>query len=335
MPTIMAKKNLVPNVYLFEVDAPLIAERRKPGQFVVVRANDFAERIPLTIVDSDPVAGTITLIFQALGESTSLLSELRMGDDIRDVAGPLGHPTDVSYVGTVVCVGGGIGVAPLYPIVKGFASNANNVITIMGARSKDLFILEDRMRKASGELFMATDDGSFGFHGFVSDALQQKLDEGLKPDLVVSIGPLPMMRAVAEVTRPYGIKTIVSLNPIMVDGTGMCGGCRVTVGGERKCVSSEPPSERNYCSVAGRPLTLQRKRWNHLKPPVGSHSQRRREIYSPKDRPRSAFKISLRWQRATPQRWPWPKRSDVYSARSRCAFRAARSVSISPRSSIL
>ncbi len=241
MPVIMDKVELSPNVYRIEVDAPLVATRRRPGQFVIVRANDESERIPLTIVDSDPIAGTITLIYQALGEGTKFLAKLEMGDEIRDVAGPLGRATELSYVGKVVCVGGGIGVAPLYPIVRGLKELANEVTVVMGARNSNLLILEDEMREIADEVIIATDDGSRGFHGFVSGALQERIDAGFDPKLCVTIGPLPMMRSVAEVTRPYGIHTIVSLNPIMVDGTGMCGGCRVTVNGERKFACVDGP----------------------------------------------------------------------------------------------
>jgi len=237
----MSKQTLAPNVYRLEVDAPLVAERRRPGQFVMVRADDRAERIPLTIVDSDPVAGTVTLVVQTLGEGTRMLCEIEMGEDIRDVAGPLGMPTDISYVGEAACVGGGIGVAPLYPIARGLAEASNKVTCFIGARTKDLIILEDEMGAVASELVIATDDGSYGFDGFIPQALGQRLEEGYKPDLVVAIGPLPMMRAAAEVTRPYGIKTVVSLNPIMVDGTGMCGGCRVTVGGERMFACVDGP----------------------------------------------------------------------------------------------
>ena len=241
MPIIMEKRLLAPNVFRLEVDAPLIAEKRKPGQFIILRVNEKSERIPLTIVDSDPLAGTITLIFQMMGEGTKLLASLEMGDEIRDIAGPLGHPTDISHVGTAVCIGGGIGVAPMYPIAKGLHDLANNVITIVGARNKEMLILEDEMRAASSELVVTTDDGSYGLHGFVTDALKQRLEDGLNPGLVVAIGPVRMMGAVAEVTRPYGIKTIVSLNPIMVDGTGMCGGCRVSVGGETRFACVDGP----------------------------------------------------------------------------------------------
>ena len=241
MPTIMEKRLLAPNVYRLEVDAPLIAEKRRPGQFIILRVNERSERIPLTIVDSDPQAGTISLIFQVMGEGTKLLASLEMGEEIRDVAGPLGHPTEIAQVGTAVCVGGGIGVAPMYPIAKGLHRLANNVITIMGARNREMLILEDEMRAACSELVVTTDDGSYGLHGFVTDALKKKLEDGLKPGLVVAIGPVRMMWAVAEVTRPYGIKTIVSLNPIMVDGTGMCGGCRVTVGEETRFACVDGP----------------------------------------------------------------------------------------------
>ena len=256
MATIMYKRILAENICQFEIDAPLIAERRKPGQFVIVRADEHGERIPLTIVASDPIAGTITLVIQALGESTRQLCDLEMGDEVRDVAGPLGKATDISFVGKAACVGGGIGVAPLYPIAKGLAQHANEVTTVVGARTSELVILEEEMRAVSQELVIATDDGTRGFHGFVSDALKERLDAGYRPDLVVAIGPLPMMRAVAEVTRPFEIKTIVSLNPIMVDGTGMCGGCRVTVAGERKFACVDGPEFDghlvDYAELAGR-----------------------------------------------------------------------------------
>ncbi len=237
----MDRVRLAPNVYQLEVDAPLIAARRRPGQFVVVRAHEQAERIPLTIVDSDPVAGTITLIYQTLGESTRLLAELDMGDEIRDVAGPLGQATELEYVGSAVCIGGGIGVAPLYPIIRGLKELSNEVTVVIGARNSDLLILEPQIRDVADDVIVATDDGSVGFHGFVSDALSERLEAGYEPQLAVSIGPLPMMRSVAEVTRPHGIRTIVSLNPVMVDGTGMCGGCRVTVDGERRFACVDGP----------------------------------------------------------------------------------------------
>lgn len=256
MPIIIDRRNIAPNVFRIEVDAPLVARHRKPGQFVVVRAHEQAERIPLTIVDSDPVAGTITLIYQTLGESTRILASLDMGDTIQDVAGPLGRPTDLAYFGKTVCIGGGIGVAPLYPIVRGLKELANEVTVVMGARSADLLILEDEMRDVADEVIITTDDGSTGFHGFVSDALRERLEAGYKPDLAVSIGPLPMMRSVAEVTRPFGVHTMVSLNPVMVDGTGMCGGCRVTVGGERKFACVDGPEfdghQVDYAELANR-----------------------------------------------------------------------------------
>ncbi len=241
MPTLMDKTTLAPNVVQIVVDAPLIAQRRRPGQFVIVRAEEHSERLPFTIVDADPLAGTITLIFQVMGEGTKLLASLDMGDEIRDIAGPLGMPTELEYVGTAVCVGGGIGVAPLYPIARGLTELSNTVVSVIGARSKDILILEDEMRAVSRELVVTTDDGSYGLHGFVTDALREKLDGGLAPGLVVAIGPVPMMRAVTELTRQYDIPTIVSLNPIMVDGTGMCGGCRVSVAGEKKFACVDGP----------------------------------------------------------------------------------------------
>jgi ferredoxin--NADP+ reductase len=256
MPTIIAKDQLAPSAYRLEVDAPLIAERRKPGQFVVVRANEWAERLPLTIVDGDTVAGTITLIFQVLGEGTRLLSTLDIGDEIRDIVGPLGRPTEIAYYGSALCIGGGIGVAPLFPIVKGLVGLSNRVTTIIGARTKELLILEDDLRGISSELLVTTDDGSYGRRGFVTDALRELLESGMKPGVVVAIGPLPMMRSVSEVTRPYGLKTIVSLNPIMVDGTGMCGGCRVTIGGELRFACVDGPEfdghQVNFAELANR-----------------------------------------------------------------------------------
>ncbi|HQE62122.1 MAG TPA: sulfide/dihydroorotate dehydrogenase-like FAD/NAD-binding protein [Candidatus Latescibacteria bacterium] len=256
MHTIMDKRLLAPNVYRLEVGAQLIAERRKPGQFIILRVNEESERIPLTIVESDPVAGTIVLVFQVMGEGTRLLASLEMGDEIRDVVGPLGHPTEISHYGTVVCVAGGIGVAPMFPIAKGMADMANTVISIVGARTRDLLILQEEIQSVSSEVLITTDDGTFGRHGFVTDALKERLESGFTPDAVVAIGPLPMMRAVAETTRPYCIKTIVSLNPIMVDGTGMCGGCRVSVGGQMKFACVDGPEfdghQVNYAELANR-----------------------------------------------------------------------------------
>lgn len=227
-------------VILNEIDAPLIAKKAKPGQFVILKANETGERIPLTMAYSDAAKGTITIIYMVVGKSTALFKDLDVGDAFQDVIGPLGKATHLEKVGNVVCVGGGTGVAVLYPITKGLKDIGNNVTCIIGARNKDLLILEDFMDKASHDLRLCTDDGSSGHHGFVTDVLKDILDEG-NTNLVVAIGPVPMMKAVSNLTEKYNVETMVSLNPIMVDGTGMCGGCRVTVGGETKFACVDGP----------------------------------------------------------------------------------------------
>lgn len=229
---IVKKQDLAPQITRFSIEAPEVARSRKPGQFVVIRADETSERVPLTIVDSDPEKGTIDLIIQQAGFSTTCLVCFEVGDSFLDVLGPLGRPTDMEKYGTVVCVGGGVGTAVLFPIVKGLKEVGNEVITINGARNKELVILEKELAEVSDELIITTDDGSYGIKGFGSTVLQGMIDEGKKIDYVVAIGPTMMMKAVAEVTRPYKIHTIASLNAIMIDGTGMCGGCRVTVGDE-------------------------------------------------------------------------------------------------------
>jgi ferredoxin--NADP+ reductase len=238
---IVKKQVLAPNITRFSVEAPEVARSRKPGQFVVIRADETSERVPLTIVDSDPEQGTIDLIIQQAGFSTTCLVCYEEGDGFLDVLGPLGRPTDMEKFGTVVCVGGGVGTAVLYPIVKGLKEEGNEVITINGARNKELLILEEELGAVSDELIITTDDGSYGIKGFGSTVLQGLIDEKRKIDLVVAIGPTMMMKAVAEVTRPYKIHTIASLNAIMIDGTGMCGGCRVTVGDEVKFACVDGP----------------------------------------------------------------------------------------------
>lgn len=238
---IVSKKVLAPKITRFSIEAPEVAKSRKPGQFVVIRADETSERVPLTIVDSDPKKGTIDLIIQDAGFSTHCLTCYEEGDGFLDVLGPLGRPTDMHKYGTVVCVGGGVGTAVLYPIAKGFKEAGNTVVTINGARNKELIILEEELAKVSDELIIATDDGSYGVKGFGSTILQGMIDDKKKIDFVVAIGPTMMMKAVAEVTRPYGIETIVSLNAIMIDGTGMCGGCRVTVGDEVKFACVDGP----------------------------------------------------------------------------------------------
>lgn len=229
MNKIIESRFLAPDIKLFRISAPKIAEKRKPGQFVIVRVDSLGERIPLTIADSNLEEGTITIIVQGIGKTTKQLNLLNAGDYIHDVVGPLGKPSEIQYYGVAVSIGGGVGTAIAFPTAKALKEAGNYVIGIIGGRTKDFVILEDEMRQFCDELYPTTDDGSYGFHGFVTHKLQRLIDEGRKIDFVLAIGPIPMMRAVAEVTRPYSIKTVVSLNPIMVDATGMCGGCRVTV----------------------------------------------------------------------------------------------------------
>jgi len=227
-------------VILNEIEAPLIARKAKPGQFVILKANEAGERIPLTMADSDPERGTITVIFMVVGKSTALFKSLGIGDRYQDIIGPLGRPTHLEKIGTVVCVGGGTGIAVLHPIARGLKRIGNHVISIIGAKSKSLLILEDRMKEASDELHVCTDDGSYGHHGFVTNVLKEVLKKE-SVQLVVGIGPVPMMKFLSAVTREFGVKTMVSLNPIMIDGTGMCGGCRVTVGGKTRFACVDGP----------------------------------------------------------------------------------------------
>ena len=240
--TIRKKQLLSPGVYRYEVDARRVAEKTQPGQFVILRTHEEGERIPLTVADFDREKGVLTLIFQVVGASTELLSQMKEGDAILDLVGPLGQKSHIaSGMGTVVCIGGGIGVAPVYPITRGMKEAGNRVISIIGAKSQDILIMEKEMRAASDETLVTTDDGSYGIKGFVTTALKELLTRGERIDLVYAIGPVVMMKSVADVTRPLGIKTIVSLNPVMVDGTGMCGGCRVQVGGETKFACVDGP----------------------------------------------------------------------------------------------
>ncbi len=239
---IVSNEELAPNVHRLRVRAPRVAAARMPGQFVIVRHSEGGERIPLTIADADPEAGTITLIIQALGESTKQIVSEPIGGSIRDVAGPLGHVTEIENWGKVVCVGGGVGTAVLFPLARALAEAGNEVTTIIGGRSEPYVILRDDLAEFCSEVLVTTEDGSLGVKGFVTAVLGEILaDESRRPAAVFAVGPVPMMRAVVEQTRPVGIKTIVSLNPIMVDGTGMCGGCRVTVGGEIKFACVDGP----------------------------------------------------------------------------------------------
>ncbi|MDI6755525.1 MAG: sulfide/dihydroorotate dehydrogenase-like FAD/NAD-binding protein [Thermodesulfobacteriota bacterium] len=253
---ILEARLLATAVKQFKIAAPEIAKKRKPGQFIVLRIHEEGERIPLTIADADAEAGTITLIFQEVGKSTEQLGKLKAGDTVSDLIGPLGVPTHIEKYGTVVCVGGGIGIAPVYPIAKAMREAGNTVISIIGARTKNLLILEEEMARVSHSLKVSTDDGSYGYHGFVSDILQDIIDEGMTINLVVAIGPVPMMRVVCNVTKNHKIKTVVSLNPIMVDATGMCGACRVTVGGRTRFVCVDGPEfdghEVNFAELVKR-----------------------------------------------------------------------------------
>lgn len=230
MHTIVAKAQLSPNVTRIDVSAPRIAQIRKAGQFVIVRRGEGAERIPLTIADSNPEAGTISLVIQAVGKSTKELVALEVGDGIKDIAGPLGHPTELLERGHAVCVGGGVGTAVVHPIAQALSKIGVHVTSVIGGRSKEWVIYEPELRNL-GDVVVCTDDGSYGRKGFVTQATEELLKAG-GVDIVYAVGPVMMMRALAELTRPYGVKTIVSLNPLMVDGTGMCGGCRVSVDGK-------------------------------------------------------------------------------------------------------
>ncbi|RJS86044.1 sulfide/dihydroorotate dehydrogenase-like FAD/NAD-binding protein [Candidatus Bathyarchaeota archaeon] len=234
-------KELAPGIKRVVIRAPLIASKAKAGQFVILRVDEYGERFPLTIFDWNKSEGLITLIFQEVGVSTRKLGMLKAGDYVMDIVGPLGNPTEIKNYGTVAVIGGGVGTALTYTWVRALKAHGNYVVTILGARTESLLLLEDELRRLSDEVHISTDDGSKGFKGFTSELLKKLLEEGRRFDLVMAVGPVPMMRAVAEVTRPYGIKTIVSLNPIMVDGTGMCGACRVKVGGEIKFACVDGP----------------------------------------------------------------------------------------------
>jgi ferredoxin/flavodoxin---NADP+ reductase len=242
MNQILFKEQLSQDVYRMRVRVPLIAEERQPGQFIILQLDtEFGERIPLTIADADVSEGSITIIFQAVGKSTKLLAQMAVGEKIANLVGPLGKPTHIEKFGTVVCVGGGIGVAPMYPIAQGMKKAGNRLIVIIGARTKDLVILEEEMRAIADEVILCTDDGSYGRKGLVTEPLKELCEREPKPDLAVAIGPPIMMKFCSLTTKPYAVPTVVSLNTIMIDGTGMCGGCRVTVGGQTKFVCVDGP----------------------------------------------------------------------------------------------
>jgi len=227
-------------VVMNEIEAPLIARKAKPGQFVILKATETGERIPLTMADTNPEKGTLTIIYMIVGKSTALFKTLKEGDGYQDVIGPLGKPTHIENVGNVVCVGGGTGIAVLYPITRALKEVGNNVVSIIGSRTKELLILENKMKSVSHKLHVCTDDGSYGHHGFVTDVLKEVLNKQ-SVNLVVGIGPVPMMKFVSKITKDYNVKTLVSLNPIMIDGTGMCGGCRVSVGGKTQFACVDGP----------------------------------------------------------------------------------------------
>lgn len=237
---ILSKTELCPNQYEMVIEAPYIVRNAKAGQFIIFRAEENGERVPLTIADVDKSTGALTIVFMAVGYSTKKLAELNAGDELVDIVGPLGQPTHIKKYGTVVCLAGGYGAAPCYLIAKAFKEAGNKVYMIMGARTKELIFWEDKMKNACDELFITTDDGTYGEKGFVTQVLERIMNKE-KVDYAIAVGPMPMMRAVANLTKDKGIYTEASMNPIMVDGTGMCGACRVTVGGETKFACVDGP----------------------------------------------------------------------------------------------
>ncbi len=239
MHVILARQQLSPNVTRLDVSAPRIAQIRRPGQFVIVRLTENSERIPLTIADADPEAGSIALVIQSVGKSTRDLVALKPGDAIRDIVGPLGHATEIIESGRALCIGGGVGTAVVHPIAQGLQRHGVKVTSIIGGRSKEWVIFEKELQRL-GEVIVCTDDGSYGRKGFVTDAAKDVLAGG-GVNIVYAVGPVPMMRAVVNLTKPLGVRTIVSLNPVMIDGTGMCGGCRVTVGKETRFACVDGP----------------------------------------------------------------------------------------------
>jgi len=238
---ILHKEDLTPVLRLFVMDAPEIARKAQPGQFVIVRLDERGERIPLTIADYDRERGTITLVVQEVGASTKQMGRLQAGESILDLVGPLGRPSEIEHYGTVICVGGGVGIAPIYPIARALREAGNTVISIIGARSQNLLFWEEKMRAVSDELIVCTDDGSYGRYALVTAPLKEILESGRPIDLVFAIGPAIMMKFASLTTRPFGVKTIVSINSIMVDGTGMCGACRISVDGKTRFACVDGP----------------------------------------------------------------------------------------------
>ena len=238
---IISRDTLATKIHLFKIEAPAVARKAQPGQFVVVRVDERGERIPLTIADWNEKEGSVSMVFMEVGATTFRLAQLKAEESVADFVGPLGVPSDIEKFGTVVCVAGGVGVAVITPIAKALKENGNNIISILGARSKDLLFWEDKLRNASHQLIVTTDDGTYGRKGVVTQPLNELLERGKKVDRVVAIGPTVMMKFCAKTTQPFGVKTIVSLNPIMVDGTGMCGCCRVSVAGATKFACVDGP----------------------------------------------------------------------------------------------
>lgn len=236
---VITNGKIAPLIYKMSIETDFIAQKARPGQFVMIRIDEQGERIPLTIADAG--AGIITIVYQVVGVTTNKLSKKKKGDYLSDVLGPLGHATEIRKIGIVCCVGGGVGIAELYPAVKAYKAIGNDVIVIIGARNKELLIFKNELEKTCDELLIATDDGSSGEKGFVSDILKKTIDSKRKIDLMYTVGPAVMMEVISNLTRPYGIKTLVSLNTVLVDGTGMCGSCRVEVGGETKFVCVDGP----------------------------------------------------------------------------------------------
>ena len=238
---ILEKKELCDKIHQFRIDAPHIVRKAKAGQFVILRKDEKGERVPMSIGGLDKKNGILTVVIQEVGKTSAAMNRMRTGDCFADVVGPLGIPSHIEKFGHCVCIGGGVGIPPIYPIAQALKEAGNKVTTIIGARTKSLLIFEKELSEASDELLISTDDGSFGIHGFVTAVLQKMIADGNKIDMVISIGPVPMMKAVVKTTREPRIKTFVSLNPVMVDGTGMCGACRVTVGGKTRFACVDGP----------------------------------------------------------------------------------------------
>jgi len=238
---ILSKELIAPSVYRIEVSAPQVSKKHKAGQFVILRVNDRGERIPLTVLDKDPARGVITIVFQVVGKTTMMLEDLQVGDEILDLVGPLGNPTEIENFGNAVCIAGGVGCACVYPIAKALKQAGNHLVTILGGRTHKHLILEKELEKISDRLEIATDDGSKGVHGFVSDVFKAMLAKGEKIDYLLAVGPVMMMKVICDIAKENKIRTVVSLNAIMVDGTGMCGSCRVHVGGQTKFACVDGP----------------------------------------------------------------------------------------------